>query len=72
MNVAPAYRTPEPRKSRSKRPPHIDPEDWKVLVENKRKLGYALYRGWLSEGFRATIREAARAYPVALGGLKHL
>ncbi len=72
MNIAPAYRTTAPRKSRSKRPARISPEDWRVLVENKRKLGYALYRGWLSEGFRATIREPARADPVAFGGFKHI
>lgn len=72
MNTAPAYRTPTPRKSRSKRPPRISPEDWKVLVENKRRLDYALYRGWLSERLKAKIRVATLLFPDAMGGFKHL
>jgi hypothetical protein len=72
MNLSPAYRTPAPRKSRSKRPPRISPENWRVIVYNKRLLGYALYRGWIGEAGRSKMRAAALKLPEILGGLRHL
>jgi hypothetical protein len=72
MNIAPEYRTPRPRKSRSKRPAHISPENWRVVVCNLRRLGYALYRGWMGERSKAMVRAAALRRPDIFGGLKHL
>lgn len=67
MNIAPAHRTPTPRKSCSKRPARISPERWQEICALKRRLGYALHRGWLAEYTKAGMRNAAAENPEVFG-----